>query len=83
MSILSTLAGGCRCVISWYDLDFVLAVTLTLKSCFGYNSVTVRCRKVIFVRDIGWGCRCATSWCDLDLIFGLVVVTLTLKILSG
>ena len=28
-------------------------------------------------------CRCATSWSDLDLTFGLAVVTLSLKILSG
>ena len=46
-------------------------------------SETIRCRKVILGRDIGWGCRCAMSWCDLDLTFNLVVVTLTFKILSG
>ena len=34
-------------------------------------------------RDIGWGRRCAMSWSDLDLTFDLVVVTLSLKILSG
>ena len=45
-------------------------------------SETVRCRKLILGRDIGWGCRCATSWCDLDLTFDLAVVTLTFKILS-
>ena len=49
----------------------------------GYISETMRCIKLIPNRDIGWGCRCATSWCDLDLTFGLVVVTLSLKILSG
>ena len=46
-------------------------------------SETVRCRKFILGRDIGWGCRCATSWSDLDLTFDLAVVTLSLKILSG
>ena len=40
---------------------------------------TVRCRKLIFGRDIGWGCRCATSWCDLDLTFDLALVTLSLQ----
>ena len=49
-------------------------------------SETVRCRKLILVRDIGGvglGCRCATSWCDLDVTFDLAVVTLTYYILSG
>ena len=47
--------------------------------CPGYISETVRCRKFILGRDIGWGCRCATSWSDLDLTFDLAVVTLSLK----
>ena len=51
--------------------------------CPGCISETVRCRKLILGRDIGWGCRCATSWSDLDLTFDLAVVTLTFKILSG
>ena len=51
--------------------------------CPGCISETVRCRKLILGRDIGWGCRCATSWSDLDLTFDLAVVTLSLKILSG
>ena len=51
--------------------------------CPGCISETVRCRKFILGRDIGWGCRCATSWSDLDLTFDLAVVTLSLKILSG
>ena len=53
------------------------------KSCPDYISETVRCRKLILGRDIGWGVyRCATSWCDLDLTFDLAVVTLSLKILN-
>ena len=32
---------------------------------------------------IGGGCKCASSWCDLALTFDLVIVTLSLKILSG
>ena len=42
--------------MSWCDLDltFDLAVmTLSLKSCLGYISETVRCKKLIFGRDIG------------------------------
>ena len=53
------------------------------KVCPDCISETVRCRKLIPGRDIGWGCRCATSLCDLDLTFDLAVVTLSLKILSG
>ena len=49
----------------------------------GCISETIRGRKLILGRDIGWGCRCATSWCDLDLTFELAVVTLTYKILSN
>ena len=49
----------------------------------GCISETVRCRKLVHGRDIGWGCRCAVSWCDLDLTFDLAAVTLSLKILSG
>ena len=33
----------------------------------GCISETVRCRKFLLGRDIGWGCWCATSWSDLDL----------------
>ena len=50
--------------------------------CPGCFSETVRCRKFILGRDIGWGCRCATSWSDLDLTFDLAVVSLTYKTLS-
>ena len=53
------------------------------KVCLGCISETVRCRKFILGRDIGWGCRCSTSWCDLVLAFDLATVTLSLKILSG
>ena len=52
------------------------------KDCLGCISETVRCRKLILGRDIGWGSRCATSWCDLDLTFDLAIVTLTYKTLS-
>ena len=45
-------------------------------------SETVRCRKLIHGRDIGWGCRCAKSWWDLHLTFDLAIVTLSLKIFS-
>ena len=41
---------------SWCDLDltFDLAVvTITTKSCPGYISETVRCRKLILGKDIG------------------------------
>ena len=51
--------------------------------CPGCISETVRCRKFILGRDIGWGCRCATSWSDLDLTYDLAVVTLSLKICPG
>ena len=44
---------------------------------------TIRCRKLILGRDIGWGCRCATSWSDLDLTFDIAVVTLTYKSCPG
>ena len=53
------------------------------KVCLGCISETVRCRKLILGRDIGWGCRFAASWYDLDLTFDLAVVTLSLKILFG
>ena len=35
----------------------------------GCVSETVRYRKLILGRDIGWGFRSATSWSDLDLTF--------------
>ena len=59
-----------RTCVSLCDLDltFDLAVvTLTFKSCPGYISETIRCKKLSLSRNIGWDCRCATSWCDLDL----------------
>ena len=46
-------------------------------------SETVRCRKLILGRDIGWVYSCAPSWYDLDVTFDLAVVTLTFKFLSG
>ena len=45
------------------------------KVCPGCILETIRYRKLILGRDIGWGCRCAVSWCDLDLTFDLAVVT--------
>ena len=53
------------------------------KVCQGCISGTIRCRKLILDRDIGWECRCATPWSDLDFTFDLALVTLSLKILSG
>ena len=76
---------GCRCATSWCDLDLIsdlAVVTLTFNICPGYISETVKCRKLILGRDIGYGCTCATSLCDLHLIFHLAIVTLTFKILS-
>ena len=47
----------------------------------GCISETIRCRKLIlWDNDI---CLCMQHRGDLDLMFGLVVVTLTFKILSG
>ena len=46
-----------------------------MKSCLGYISETVRCRKLILGRVRGYGC--VKSWCDLDLTFDLAIVTLT------
>ena len=53
------------------------------KVCLGCISETVRYRKLILGRDIGWGCRCGILWCDLDVIFVIAVVTVSLKILTG
>ena len=58
-------------------------MTLILKILSGLYLETVKCRKLILGRDIGWGRQCAMSWCDLDLTFDLAVMTLSLKILSG
>ena len=79
--LVGILVRGCRCAMSWCDLDFTFdlaAVTLTNKILSG-----LYLGKLILGRDIGWGCRCATLWCDLDLTFGLAVVTVTYKILFG
>ena len=48
----------CRCKTSWCDLDltFDLAiVTLTYNALSGLYLETIRCRKLIFGRDIGQG----------------------------
>ena len=55
---------------SWFNLDltFDLAiVTLSLKIFSRFISETIRFRKFILGRDIGWECKCAMSWCDLGL----------------
>ena len=40
--------------VSWYDLDLTFAaVTLNIKILPKLYSETIRCRKWIFVRDIG------------------------------
>ena len=44
--------------------------------CPGYIWETIRCRKLIFGRDIGRGYRGATSWCDLDLTYDLAYLML-------
>ena len=54
--MVGTLVRGCRCATSSCDLDltFDLAVvTLSLKILSGLYLGTVRCRKLVFDRDIG------------------------------
>ena len=47
-------------------------------------SGTVKCRKLIHGKDIGWVLYgCAISWCDFDMNFDLAIVTLSFKILFG
>ena len=49
--------GGCSRATSWCDLDLTFdmtVVTLTFETTLGYISETVRCRKLILGRDIGW-----------------------------
>ena len=48
----------------------------------GCISETVRYRKLILLRDIGWGSVSVNVKGDLDFTFDLAVVTLSLKILS-
>ena len=43
--------------------------------CLGCISETIRSRKLMLCRDIGYGCRCAMSWCDLDLTLYLTAVS--------
>ena len=52
-------------------------------SCQGSISATVRCKKLILGRDIGWCYRCVTSCYDLDVTFDLALVILTFKTLSS
>ena len=55
--LVGTLVRMCRCATSWSDLDltFDLAVvTLSLKILSGLYLKTVRCRKLILGRDIGY-----------------------------
>ena len=80
--MVGTLVEGRRCASSCCDpgLTFNLpVVTLNFKSCPGCILASVRCRKLILSRDISG----STSWSDLDSTFDLVIVTLSLKILSG
>ena len=65
----------------WFDLWHCRG-DLYLKSFLGYILGTIRCRKLILGRNIGWGCRYATLWCDLDVTFDLAIMTLGFKILS-
>ena len=53
------------------------------KSLSGLYLKTVKCRKLILSRDIGYGYRCATSWYDFGLTFDFTIVTLTLKSCLG
>ena len=56
--MVGTLVRGCRCATLWCDLDltFDLAVvTLTYKILSRLYIGTVRCRKFVLYRDIGWG----------------------------
>ena len=41
---------------------------------------TLRCRKLILGRDIGWICEYAISSCKLDLTYDFALVALTLNI---
>ena len=75
-----TALKGCRGIVFTHDVRMGGRREIVCPGCI---SETVRCRKFILGRDIGWGCRCAPSWPDLDLTFDLAVVTLSLKILSG
>ena len=54
--MVGTLVRGCRCAMSWCDLDltFDLAiVTVTYKILYGLILETIRYRKLILGRDIG------------------------------
>ena len=53
---MGTLVRECRCAMSWSDQDLTFdlsVVTLTYKSCPGYITESVRCRKLMCSRDIG------------------------------
>ena len=81
---VGTLIRGCRCTMSWCNLDLTLdlaVVTLTFKILSGlYTSEFVRCRKLILGKDIS--CGVCKSWYDRDLTFDHAVVTLNFKLLS-
>ena len=56
--MVRTLVRGCKCGMSRCNLDLtfdIAVVTLTYKILSGLISETVRCRKLILGRKIGWG----------------------------
>ena len=57
---------------------------LSGKVCLVCSSETIRFRKLISGREIGWvgRYRCAKFMCGLDLTYDFAVVTLSVKILS-
>ena len=74
--LVGTMVRGCRCAMSWYDLDLTFdfaVLTLTCKILSGLiYQKPLRCRKLVLSGDIGWGCRYAMSWYDIDLTFKLL-----------
>ena len=53
-----------------YIID-IAVVTVTTKSCPGYNSATVRCFKLLLVWPLYGTSVDETSYCDLNCIPGL------------
>ena len=83
-TLLPTALKGCQGIVFTHGVRIGWrSGWLREKVCTGCISETIRCRKCILGRDIGWGCRCVMSWSDLDLAFYLATVTMSLKILSG
>ena len=79
------------CVFDFYLLYYVLTLWRTHphEHLLGKKFLLVVSQKPLgvgswyLVGTLVRRCRCTSSWCDLDVIFDLVVVTLSLKILSG